>query len=91
MARHNRRRDVEPLRAAAASAARREEWRGEDFLVRTVPGASAVKDYRCPGCDQLIRVGVPHLVAWPDAAGDAAERRHWHTACWAARDRRRPG
>jgi hypothetical protein len=88
--RHNRRRDVEPLPASNASAARRDEWQGEDYLVRTVPGASAVKQYRCPGCDQLIRVGKPHLVAWPDEVGDAGDRRHWHTACWAARDRRRP-
>ena len=48
-----------------------------------------MKTYRCPGCDQEIRPGVPHLVAWPaDGRGDLTDRRHWHTGCWRARDRR---
>lgn len=62
-----------------------------EWLVRAVPGSSATKAYRCPGCDQEIRAGVPHVVAWPaDGRGDATDRRHWHTGCWRARDRRRP-
>ena len=55
------------------------------FTVRSV-GASD-RAHRCPGCDQEIR-RVPHVVAWP--AGDADGRRHWHTPCWTARDRRAP-
>jgi len=31
---------------------------------------------------------VPSLGAGPGATG-LDERRHWHNACWAARDRRR--
>ena len=68
-----------------------------DFVVRRVSGAGSTKTYRCPGCDQEVRPGVPHVVAWPAdglvGAGQGAEvegRRHWHSPCWAARDRRRP-
>lgn len=61
-------------------------YRGEDWQVRTVPGDSG-KHYRCPGCDQEIPPGVGHVVAWPEHRG-AEDRRHWHKACWAARDRR---
>ena len=60
-----------------------------DWLVRALPGND--KTYRCPGCDQEIRPGVGHVVVWPaDGRGDLTDRRHWHTACWAARDRRGP-
>jgi hypothetical protein len=60
-----------------------------EWLVRTVTGST--KAYRCPGCDQEIRPGVEHLVAWPaDERGDLTDRRHWHTGCWRARDRRAP-
>ena len=62
---------------------------GED--VRHVQPYQATKTYRCPGCVQEIRPGVAHLVVWPaDERGDPADRRHWHSACWAARDRRGP-
>jgi hypothetical protein len=91
MPRHNRRREVEPLRAPAGGVSQRTEWRGEMWTVRSVPGANAVKAYRCPGCAQLIPAGVPHLVVWPETELDAAGRRHWHGGCWTARDRRRPG
>ncbi|MBV7700418.1 ATP/GTP-binding protein [Streptomyces sp. TRM70350] len=65
-----------------------EDWRGENWSVRHVAGASSEgKTYRCPGCDQLIPSAVPHVVAWPEHAG-VDDRRHWHTACWNARDRR---
>jgi hypothetical protein len=87
--RQNRRRDNAP-RPSPAAAHRVEQWHGEDFAVRSVTGAAAIKPYRCPGCDQLIPAAVPHVVAWPNAHQDADERRHWHTACWAARDRRPP-
>ena len=49
----------------------------EGFTVRQVTGA---KVYRCPGCQQPIRVGVEHLVVVPDDG--AEERRHWHAGCW---------
>jgi len=62
-----------------------------DWIVRMVAGANAVKAYRCPGCDQLIPAGVPHVVAWPaDERGGADDRRHWHRPCWNARSRRTP-
>jgi hypothetical protein len=60
-----------------------------EWLVRNVPGSD--KTYRCPGCDQEIPAGVGHLVVWPaDERGDLTDRRHWHTGCWRARDRRGP-
>jgi hypothetical protein len=62
--------------------------RGEEWLVRRITGASSTKAYRCPGCDQEIRPATPHVVAWPSESID--QRRHWHTPCWNARDRRRP-
>ena len=74
-----------------------ETYGGEEYVVRRVTGSAATKPYRCPGCDQTIRPATPHLVAWPVVphllAGPGAsgldERRHWHTPCWKARDRRR--
>ncbi|WP_375489200.1 ATP/GTP-binding protein [uncultured Jatrophihabitans sp.] len=91
MGRRNRR-DVPPARAfGGAGAQRTEMWRGADYVVRSVTGQSATKDYRCPGCDQLILAGRPHVVTWPAADPDADDRRHWHTACWAARNQRAPG
>jgi len=66
-------------------------WPDGAWLVRNIPGGSSTKCYRCPGCEQEIRPGVPHVVSWPaDGRGDAGDRRHWHTGCWRARDRRRP-
>ena len=66
---------------------------GSSWTVRRVTGSE--KSYRCPGCDQLIEAGTPHVVAWPadhlfGAQAGMEDRRHWHTACWQARDRRRP-
>ena len=65
-----------------------EEWQGEDYQVRPLTGSASTKAYRCPGCDQEIRRATPHVVVWPLADAEAADRRHWHTACWRARDRR---
>jgi hypothetical protein len=65
-----------------------EEWRGEDYQDRRITGITSTKPNRCPGCDQLIRPVTPHVVAWPVSDPEAGERRHWHTACWRARDRR---
>jgi hypothetical protein len=55
-----------------------------------VPGAAAVKQYRCPGCDQEIWSGTPHVVVWPADEQGLQMRRHWHSACWQRRPRR-PG
>ncbi|MCC2310088.1 hypothetical protein [Cellulomonas chengniuliangii] len=64
-----------------------------EWTVQDVRGSD--RPYRCPGCDQLVAPGTTHVVAWaadgmfgPAAALD--DRRHWHSACWAARGRRRP-
>ncbi|MFG2036655.1 hypothetical protein [Dactylosporangium sp. NPDC048998] len=66
-------------------------WSDGEWQVRNIPAGAATKAYRCPGCDQEISQGVPHLVAWPaDERGDLTDRRHWHTGCWRARDRRAP-
>ena len=56
------------------------------------PGAGTTKTYRCPGCDQEIAPGTPHLVAWPADGINVGidERRHWHRACWQNRLRRGP-
>ncbi|WP_228980900.1 ATP/GTP-binding protein [Streptomyces sp. DH12] len=67
---------------------RTETWQGEEWSVRDVAGATAMgKRYRCPGCDQEIPSGVAHVVAWPQYGG-VDDRRHWHKACWNAKDRR---
>jgi hypothetical protein len=71
-----------------------EAYRGEEYVVRAVTGSAATKPYRCPGCQQAIRPATPHVVAWPAEGSMLSdtgldERRHWHTACWRARDARR--
>ncbi len=80
-------RPARPLGSGHASAAIKADGR---WIVRSISGAAAVKDYRCPGCHQLIPPGTPHLVAWPDQPGllsssGLEERRHWHTGCWQRR------
>jgi len=67
-----------------------QEWPDGDWVVRQVPGAAAVKTYRCPGCDQELLPGTAHVVVWPAYAPGPEERRHWHNACWQRRPRR-PG
>ncbi|OZE13319.1 ATP/GTP-binding protein [Rhodococcus sp. 05-2255-3B1] len=62
---------------------------GDAYTTRMIPGAKAVKTYRCPGCDHEVRPGVAHIVAWPsDDFGGADNRRHWHTGCWSGRNTR---
>lgn len=88
--RQNRRRDpAADLRVP--SYLRRDEtqlWHGEEYLVRHLSGSASAKEYRCPGCDHEIRAASPHVVVWPAYDPDATHRRHWHTACWQARERR---
>ena len=62
-----------------------ESYRAESYEVRTTTVGDGT--YRCPGCDQLIAPGLGHVVAWR-ADSDGGDRRHWHTACWANRERR---
>lgn len=51
----------------------------EGFTVRAVSGERA-KSYICPGCNQQLRSGTPHLVVVPE--GNMDDRRHWHASCW---------
>lgn len=94
-ARRGRRSGSRGSQPSLASARNVESWPDGDWVVSHIRGSSSTKDYRCPGCSQLIRPATPHVVAWPNdsdpltAASPLDERRHWHTACWAARDRRR--
>lgn len=62
-----------------------EEWPDGEWRVRSLSGANAGRAYRCPGCDQEIRPGLPHIVSWPNWRGGEEERRHWHTPCWRKR------
>ncbi|OMQ14279.1 hypothetical protein A7K94_0217750 [Modestobacter sp. VKM Ac-2676] len=77
-----------------------EEATDGDWAVRPLTGAAGGKSYRCPGCDQEIRPGTPHVVTWPayvrdsdlepwDTESAADLRRHWHRICWDSRRRRR--
>ncbi|MGB6164058.1 MAG: hypothetical protein WCF33_24235 [Pseudonocardiaceae bacterium] len=82
---------VSPPPATGAGWAHPESGPDGEWLVRTVPGEQAVKNYRCPGCDHEIAAGTVHVVAWPAGeCGSSADRRHWHTGCWTARTRRAP-
>lgn len=63
------------------------------WTVQRVGGSD--RTYRCLGCDQEIAPGTAHVVAWIEdglfgADTALADRRHWHSACWSARLRRRP-
>ncbi len=92
MGRKHRRRP-DPQRGPGPSDVQEvEEHPDGDWVVRRVTGAASTKAYRCPGCDQEIRPATPHVVAWPSEEGDGRldDRRHWHTPCWTARDRRGP-
>lgn len=77
---------------AVGGFTRRDTYAGVEYLVRSVTGRGVTRDYRCPGCQQTFVGGLPHVVAWPvEGLGGLDDRRHWHTGCWSARDRRRPG
>jgi len=79
-----------PIHGGVPGVDQVEEWPDGDWVVRRGTGADG-RVYRCPGCDQEIRAGLPHVVSWPAWPGGEEERRHWHTACWRARIRRNPG
>lgn len=88
---HRRREDeVRPLGPTASSRTMESHPDG-DWIVQRTTGSAATKSYRCPGCDQLIPPATPHVVAFPAEDPSGVEnRRHWHTPCWSARDRRAP-
>jgi len=94
MPRANRRRrdevPIDPVRALAG-ATRRDAYAGGEWFVRHVAGTAAPRAYRCPGCQQEVAPGIPHVVAWPaEGVGGVGDRRHWHSGCWANRERRPP-
>jgi hypothetical protein len=92
MGRKHRRRDDEVRELGPAYASRTVESHPDgDWVVQKVTGSAATKPYRCPGCDQEIPPATPHTVAFSsDDPKGLEHRRHWHTPCWAARDRRGP-
>ncbi len=93
MPRANRRRRDEPAdvsRMGGGTATAR--YAGHLWTVHSVTGATAARAYLCPGCQQGIEPGVPHVVVWPtEGVGGLGDRRHWHTACWRRRDARPAG
>jgi hypothetical protein len=89
---NRRRRDDVPLdvERARGGAAARQTYAGRDVFVRRLTGSTSERSYLCPGCQQDIAPGTPHVVVWPaDGVGGVEDRRHWHSPCWGARDRRR--
>ena len=88
VARKNRRRDDEAPQRPLGSVQASQSHPDGEWHVRTITGAGATKAYRCPGCEQEIRPGVAHIVAWRADRHDGDEfRRHWHTPCWNNRSR----
>ena len=76
----------------ALGGLRSESGADGEWSVRTV--RSGDKSYVCPGCRQTIPAGTSHVVAWANdsmfgAASALEDRRHWHSGCWSARERRR--
>ncbi|WP_017593598.1 hypothetical protein [Nocardiopsis potens] len=76
--------DPDALMLRVTGGQRRETGPDGEWVTRSISGAAATKTYRCPGCSQEIRPGMPHLVAWRPY-GDGEDRRHWHSSCWRRR------
>ncbi len=96
---NRRRRDERPLdiERALGGLTRSESHPDGEWMVRHVGAGDASRRFLCPGCQQMFG-GIPHVVAWPadsfggiSGPGGLGDRRHWHTPCWRARNRRRPG
>ena len=64
---NRRRRDEAPIDLARVSggSTSTDRYAGGLWTVRRVSGATASRDYLCPGCHQDIAIGTPHVVAWP--------------------------
>ncbi|WP_146361535.1 hypothetical protein [Arthrobacter yangruifuii] len=82
-------RDLERTRAGIPM---RESGPDGEWSVRQITAGNAAKDYRCPGCAQIIPPGTAHLVVWQEDSllgrQSAVEgRRHWHNHCWRIRRR----
>lgn len=76
------------VRSDAPSHESIEEDDDGTYRVRRITGSGSTKPFRCPGCDQVIPMATPHTVAWLEH--DVESRRHWHTACWNNRKKRKP-
>ncbi|MBD8044302.1 hypothetical protein H9638_10840 [Arthrobacter sp. Sa2BUA2] len=68
----------------------RESAADGEWSVRRITARNAAKDYRCPGCGQVIPPGVEHLVVWQEDSllgrqTAVEDRRHWHARCWQTR------
>ncbi len=90
---NRRRREDAPLNVerALGGLTTRQTFGGRDWHVRRLTGATSERAYVCPGCQQQVGPGTPHVVVWPaEGVGGIDHRRHWHTPCWAARNRRQP-
>ncbi len=88
--RHRRDRDEEPeldIERLRTGYRRTENKRGTRYTVQPIGAKNALKDYRCPGCGQVIPPGMAHVVAWEEesiwgSARGVEDRRHWHNHCW---------
>ena len=53
-----------------------ERYAGGLWTVRRVSGVRATRPYRCPGCQQEVLVGTPHVVVWAaEGVGGLGDRR----------------
>jgi hypothetical protein len=71
----------------AGSKRRNDPSDTDETEVRFIQPYDAVKEYLCPGCNQIIPPGMGHMVAIPPEDPDL--RRHWHRGCWNNRRNRR--
>ena len=75
--------------AATAAGSARRAGRARSGRCAQVAGASAAgKTYRCPGCDQEIPLRGAACGGLAASTRGVDDRRHWHKACWNAKDRR---
>ena len=56
-------RPQDPEREINTSNESTEEHSDGTYIVRKLTGSSSNKPYRCPGCDQVIPMATPHIVA----------------------------
>jgi hypothetical protein len=56
------------------------EWAQVEWATARAVSGEKGKSYRCPGCQQTILPGTPHLVVVIE--DDVEGRRHWHSGCW---------
>lgn len=87
-------REKRDLRMSLNSLRRVHDEPDGSWVVQRVRGNDSGKSYTCPGCHQSLPAAIDHTVAWRSedefaAASGVSFRRHWHTACFNARRRRR--